>query len=432
MKQDRKEERKRRFDNFCKAVDVLEKVYEHRKKNPTTKSEEAYYKVMLDEFKHVRDTVDAGKPLIVVTGEFPWEVLDSLDATWFGLVSGGGAVSKMLGLYEATANAASEAGLKPENCSVCRMMAGLYLTEYVPLPDVLIANCIVQCDNISSLGPLLQRSSQVPYFFLDASYKATKRGMQYLAGQTQKMMSFLEGQLGLKTDWDKYEEIFKISAKQYELSLKIRELLRQRPAPGRYRYSTQYHWLQLETSGKQGGVYYMQALVDDLEKRLAERKSKGEVERFRVADVMLFPPHHLKLADWMEETWGAYNVCGVATLAWGKIDFDARKPLDTIVQKFFAEPCVRTYGPFMGPDGALEVIKREVEESQADAGLNFYNRTCPIQSATNRLLSDAMKKELDIPLLVEGMDLMDLRPEQANVVKTKLDDFFKVLAASKK
>jgi len=79
-----------------KAVDILDAIYRHRKQNPTTKSDEAYYELMLDYNRRlllakadgrpigsivVNDIVDGSKVIITelvpYNGNYTYDILPS-------------------------------------------------------------------------------------------------------------------------------------------------------------------------------------------------------------------------------------------------------------------------------------------------------------------------------------------------------------------
>ena len=420
-------ETKRRIEKFSKAIDVLERISSRRKDHPTTRTEQAYYDVFIRAFKQARDAADHGHPFVLVTGEFPWEVLQALNIHWLGMVPISGAIAKLMNIHHEASTKASSMGLRVENCSICRTMAGSYGDEWFPKPDAIICNCVSQCDNISNLGHLLGQQGRVPHFYLDASYFPTQKGRDYLESQLGEMVVWLEELFQVKTDWDRFEDIFKVSEKQYQLSKEIDRLCKEDPAPARNRYLNEYHWVQLETTGNEDGVFFMETLRDELKERLATLRSSGAKERFRICDY-LFPPHQLKVADWMEEQHGAVMVSSTPALNWGEIEFDARKPLRTIAQKYFAEPIVRAYGPYLGRDGAREMMLRDVQEGRADAALFIYNRTCTFQSSMQRALAEYLNEKAGIPSLSVAIDVMDMKPSASDDLIQKLDQFLKVAA----
>ena len=90
------------------------------------------------------------------------------------------------------------------------------------------------------------------------------------------------------------------------------------------------------------------------------------------------------------------------------------------------------FGEEIGVESGLKFMLEDLEQAKVDAGIYIYNRTCPIMSAIHRIINDTIKKRFGIMTLVQGIDIMDLRPETAGDMQAQFEEFMNLVEASTK
>ena len=199
---------------------ILENIWNHRRANPTLKSEELYYELVLKYFDKITTAREIGRPIVGHTVMSPTEIFYAMDMAPMSLENVACMQAILLNKYEDYLGTARSFGLAPETCSAHRMLTGAFLNQAVISPDLLVWTNQV-CDNTAKSGDALMDIYGMPGFFLDRPYKYNEEGVRYFTRQMEELVQFLEKTTGRKLDYDKLKESVRLSGRVIEVYREI-------------------------------------------------------------------------------------------------------------------------------------------------------------------------------------------------------------------
>jgi benzoyl-CoA reductase/2-hydroxyglutaryl-CoA dehydratase subunit BcrC/BadD/HgdB len=410
---------------FDKAIGVLENIWKHRKANPIEKSDELYYRLVLQYMQRIQAARDEGKFIVGHTIVIPPEIFYAMDIVPMHLEATSMLITQCLNAYDEAFNAAKGYGFAPEVCSAHRNLNALCVLGWLPRPDAVIWSNQV-CDNTSKSGDAPVEIYGVPGFFLDRPYNYTDRDAFYYAKELEDMIHFLEEVSQRKMDWDRLEEALIHSKRAVDLHREIGQLRKSIPSPMRNRKFMFLLVLEWYFSGTPECVDFYQTIYDEIK----ERADKGEgfipEEKYRLLTLFLPPINMWKLLDWMEREFGAVSVAEPYCSDWGEGDIDPSKPLESLARKSFYRPICR---PMHGPlrEGLLSDTLRDAMEYKVDAAIYWAHIGCRQACACIRILKDELSEKCGVPTLVLDNDLIDPTFATEEELKDKLEGFFERL-----
>jgi len=414
------------LSKFNQAATILEKIHEHRKRNPTTRSEELYYELMAKHFREILAAEDAGKPFIYYSMGIPNEIFEAMGIVAMEYDMAAGAIASVLKAHEEGTDAASKLGIKPEICSAQLLPIGFFSKGWFPRPAALIYTNLSLCDNVSKNGHLLGELYDIPTFFVDRPYYWWyDRGVEYMTGELEDLVYFLEEHTKRKLDYDKLNEANKLSMEQVKLIREIHALGMATPCPMRARAATQAHWLYWLYAGRQEGINYFETFRDELKELVDQKKGVATEEKFRLISLFTPPQHQMKVLDWLENERCAAIVSEPYYFRWEEWIPDPSKPLESLARKYYHEPYYRWYGKL---SESLDMAVNDALESKANGAVNWFNSKCRMGGAVAKIMKDTLKEKVGIPTLTFDLDMLDPSSATEKALKEALEEFLAVLA----
>ncbi len=415
---------------FHEAKEILKNIYEHRKKSPTTKTDELYYEMMIEHYQRVIDGKREGRFIVGFPEVLPVEFLYAMDIVPLSiLIWGSGAMAASLKATDETLGSARDIGISAETCSGHRNALGVFKKGWLPRPD-LIVSAAGTCDNCVKSWQIMAELYDVPAFFLDHPSGSGEKVVRYLAGELEEFIQFLEEKSGQRIDWQKLKEAVVYSRRMSEVSTEIGGLLKATPSPIRGRNLSQMHWVNNIFSGTPEGLTWLETLRDEVKERVEKGIGVVPEERFRIATVVPVPLIRQRVLDWMEREYGA--VVAIATQdMWEEVEMDPERPIESICRKYLHIPLWRQLLEPSEEWGLPSVTARVVREYKADGVIIWENPACrPVNSAI-RMIRDRVKEEAKVPILVIDHDPTDPTYTTEEELKAKIREFFEILESRK-
>ncbi|MFC1919953.1 2-hydroxyacyl-CoA dehydratase subunit D [Chloroflexota bacterium] len=390
-------------------------------------SQTLYYQMLADYYTRIRNAHLEGKLIAAHTIFFPTEILYAMDiipmhtemTTWVSAL--------FLREQAELLSKGAELGLAPEICSPHRGVAGIFALNAIPRPDVILWSNLI-CDNTAKSGELLMELSGSPGFFLDNPFQGSPGELNYLIGELEDMVHFLEEKSGRKMDWNKLSEIVEHTDREMELYREVCDLRKSVPSP-----MSILGYLELLTAdymfpGQPEAIQYLTLLRDELKGTIEQGKGAVSDERFRLMTLFV-PPIFLmsSLANLFEEK-GAVSVVEPLFTLWSEGRLDPDRPLESLAKKSFLIPERRTmYGPLS--QQVLQDIAESVEQYKIDGAIFWAFLGCRHSCATIRVVKEALS-EVDVPMLTVDCDIVDPTITSEGEVRDKLEQFFEMLEDS--
>jgi len=413
---------------FEETIKTLEKVYNHRKSNPTFKSAELYYKIIFDTFNRVKEASLEGKPWVACSFGSPYEIFVGMDLPCAIQDVLSGVLATLTKSHEQLYNAATAIGIRPDVCSAQRLPAGVYAKGWLPRPAATVYTNLGGCDSSGGVGAVVAHLAGVPSFlFSFPHYWQKKSAVAHRTREIQSLVAFLEKTTGKRLDMDRLRQALINTGLQVELIREINGLRRTVPCPLSARISNQAHWMAWITAGRPEGVEYFTCLRDELKAKVASKTGAAEMEKYRLLSLFTMPQNQMAFYDWAEKELGAVFF-EPGYWRWRDWEPDMANPLRSVVLRTSSEPYYRWYHSL---EELMSMTMEEAEEVKIDAAINFYNERCSLGGALATTIKERLQKSLNISTLTLGVDMIDPSPTLARTMQESLTEFLPTVSAAK-
>lgn len=317
-------------------------------------------------------------------------------------------------------------GLSSDICSPHRAATGLALEGMVPRPSFIFSTSST-CDQTFKLYELLQEYYRCPAFLFDNPYSFGKDGLDYARKEVEALILFLEEQTGRKLDYGRLKEVLELSKIAHDYWEKISNLRKRVPCPINGRESLKDFSLMLTSCGTQDAVDYFHARYGEVAARVSQGKGVLEKEKHRIAWLYVLPLFDLRIADWLEEKFGAVIVVDNWAYMMQGIELDPSQPVDFLAKRdmrlgFFACSCMED------TKGGLSIMMAELcREFRADIAIVLAHFSCNQYCGAIKLMKDEIARKVGIPFFVLDGDILDGRVLSSPQMKSRLEEYFAVL-----
>ena len=415
------EPRTNKLKAIVRACRIITRMNQARPDAP--KSDALYYQMLSNYFTRLLNARENGDFIAAHTVFFPAELLYAMGLVPMHTETSTWMISLFTGECRDLLEAGAELGLASEICTPHRGLAGAFALGALPRPDVMLWSNMV-CDNTAKSGELLMELAQCPGFFIDHPFKDSPEEVEYLVGELEDMVHFLEEQSGRKMDWDRLAEIVAGMDQEIELIREINELRKAVPTP--------FHpqgFLQLLTTdylfpGQPEAIEYLETLRDELAGMVQQGKGALPNERFRLMSLFIPPMYLMGFLEKVSQEYGAVSVTEPFFTYWGEGRLDPARPLESVAKKSYMLPEMRMYGPL--DERALGSIVSCAEQYQVDGAIYYADVGCRHTCATIKLFKDKLS-EIDVPVLTLDCDVVDPTVTSEEEVRDKLERFFELL-----
>jgi benzoyl-CoA reductase/2-hydroxyglutaryl-CoA dehydratase subunit BcrC/BadD/HgdB len=387
------------------------------------KSEVMYYHMLAGYYTRLLNARGEGKFVAAHTVFFPSEILYAMDIVPMHTETTSWMTALFLGQYADLLSAGAELGMKSEICSPHRGLAGAFAIGALPRPDVILWSNMV-CDNTAKSGELLMKITGCPGFFLDHPFQYTEDEVNYLVGELEDMVRFLEEQSGRKMDWGRLARIVAEMDRQIELLRQINKLRQAVPSPFHSQGFLELLTVDYLFAGQPEATEYLETLRQELAEAVQAGKGAVAQERFRLMTLFLPPMYLIGFLERISQEYGAVSVTEPFFCSWGEGRLDPSKPLESVARKSYMLPEMRMYGPL--DDRALSEVVDCAKQFKIDGAIYYADVGCRHTCATIRLFKDVLGC-LDIPVLTLDCDVVDPTVTSEEEIRDKLERFFELL-----
>jgi len=395
----------------------------NRARPDARQSEAMYYQMLTNYFTRLLNARENGDFVAAHTVFFPAELIYAMDmvpmhtetTTWMTALFTGGC-SDIL-------EAGAQLGLALEICTPHRGLAGAFALGSLPRPDVILWSSMV-CDNTAKSGELIMELCHCPGFFIDRPFKDSEYEIQYLVGELEDMIRFLEEKSGRKMNWDKLADIVARMDRQIELIRNINELRKTVPTPFHSQGFLELLTIDYLFPGQPESIEYLETLYQELTAMVQEGKGAVPHERFRLMSLFIPPMYLIGFLERISQEYGAVSVIEPFFTYWGEGRLDRARPLESVARKSYMLPEARMYGPM--DERALNSIVDCAQQYKVDGAIYYADVGCRHTCATIKLFKDALN-DIDVPVLTLDCDVVDQSSTSEEEVREKLDRFFELL-----
>ncbi len=321
--------------------------------------------------------------------------------------------------------AAENAGITSEMCSMTRIPVGAYFLEQLPKP-IAVLSTAHPCDSGRSASQLLDYLSEAPTFTMDSPYDREEDSIGHYAENLWEMIRFLENHLGRKMNWDKLKEsIGELNQFNHYLR-EVAELHRAIPSPGLGFITLELIWpIRLFAAGSASGTKVAELLYEISKKRVENKKERRTREKKEKVRVMLSgaPVYFVDTYLWMQKEFGAYVVADYLVQTTNpEIDTSSK---DSMIKGLATDNL--NLGMVRQSHGTVELIIEDIEnlidQYAPDCIIFCGNVHCKHKKSVPKIIKDTCKKS-GIPTLNMQLDLFDKRANSEEEIKRQIKEFF--------
>ena len=329
---------------------------------------------------------------------------------------------------------ANARGFSPDICSYLTSDIGSYLKGESPLQkmklsgppkaDVLVFNTN-QCRDVKDWFQFYAREWNVPCVGIHtprAIGEVSGSIIDDVARQTEALVAPLEQVAGVKLDIDRLREVIVLSKRCTELWKAVLDTAASIPSPLTFFDATIQMGPAVVLRGTQDAVDYYEALLAELQARVADGVAAIPGERFRVYWEGMPIWGRLKA---LSEQFLALRTCVVASTycnSWVFEDLDASDPFAGMARAYSSIFICRS------DDYKERHIERMVGKFGVDGILYHDAKTCPNNSNNRYEMPRRLQERLKKPYVVVHGDLNDLRLCSDEQTRTNIEAFVEQLA----
>lgn len=329
--------------------------------------------------------------------------------------------------------AAEEAGFSRDLCSYARTDIGAIITGTSPIgglpkPDLLVC-CNNICGTVTKWYQELQRRFNVPLVFIDAPYQYevqdAPHAVAYMKEQLQEYIEVIAAVTGKPFDYDRFNQVVKLSEKAAALWREIQGMLAHKPAPMNS-FDTFIHLAPIVTlRGMQICIDYYEELKAEVQNRINQGIAAVPGERFRLGWDNLAIWHRInQLSQLFAEHHAALVVSTYpeSFCYQGPIQ-DPNDPLLTYASTYI--------GGYInhGLDYRENELAMMAKTFSLDGFVMHSNRSCRAYSFGQYELARRLEEKYGIPSLMLEADMNDSRSWSDEQVNTRIAAFIETLEA---
>jgi benzoyl-CoA reductase/2-hydroxyglutaryl-CoA dehydratase subunit BcrC/BadD/HgdB len=386
----------------------------------------ALLEAIQESYDRIIACAEEGKPFITTSyGNAP-ELFVALDLPWSPLL-----LMPYLPMWQPHVldriDEAVSVGLGTDMCTLIRLAIGSVQSGRMPPPTAFIG-MLAPCDGAGMFHQIIARDERwrnVPIFCTDPPYGEDDPSIDFHANDLWRMVAFLEKHTGRRLDIKRLREVIKESNKQYELWAEFNELRRAVPCPHSATKGTQaWNIAQNFRVGDPRGTEWFQKLVDITRQQIREGKGLVPDERIRLLWFDIPALWLSELTWWLREEWGACIVMDMmGYMPHTLIDTSSEESMFRgLARRNLCEmPMVRQVRGTA--DTLASDIVQIVRNYKIDCVVwpaHMGHKDCSASIGIMRQVC----RDIEVPLLILGLDLFDRRYTSVDKLKDSFSGFF--------
>lgn len=321
-------------------------------------------------------------------------------------------------------------GYGAESCSYMTSDIGSAIMEQSPLqeafgiagppkPDLLVYSTN-QCREVQDWWGYFGRRDHAPVIGVcPPAHLGDVKGehVAFVRGQLERLIEQIEERFSLKLDYDRLRQVVTLSSRASSLWRQVLDTATAHPAAMSFFDGAIHMAPVILMRGSQKAIDYYETLLAELKQRVVDGVGAVPDERFRIywEGMPIWP----KLRELSEKFFDLRTVVAASTYcnSWAFDDFDGDDPLEWMART--------STEIFINRDESVKqrFLADMVGRFDID-GIIFHNaRTCPNNTNSRFGMSQRLRDELSIPVLVIDGDLSDVRFFSTAQTMTNLEAF---------
>lgn len=380
--------------------------------------------IQYDMWHQVRDAHKNGKKLVFFGGPVPVDIIVAFDCVPVYLDTIPIRLSPNPVLTGKFIDAA-EKYVPATTCGLCKTYLGTLVEDQYGVKADAFVYSTVPCDSSRVVYPNMERMMKVPTFAFDFPFHRDDRGFDYMVGQIERFVTFMEEFTGTKLDWDKMKEAMANSNRTYDLQRQCAELRRHKPCPlpGR----------MLVLNGTSNAMACYPEMANMLERELEVGQMMIELgmspcpngEKHRAALLQNMPWSSSGIMDWMErehDTVAIMDAFGFqGDIMYNDLD-DRRDCFKTMGKRMQNNPMI--HGAAGPTENFVYLVDKIFQDYEPDVSIFLGHIGCKHTWASAKIVTDMIQEKYGIPSLYLDLDGIDGRYKSLDEIQASLGEYF--------
>jgi benzoyl-CoA reductase subunit B len=298
---------------------------------------------------------------------------------------------------------------------------------YLPKPEIIVGSSH-PCDSSRVAHSMIAGHFKIPYFAIDIPYWDGEPAYQYVAGQIEKMVEFLEEATKKKLDLDKLRQVIMYSNEALRYIYKVRDLRRLIPCPTGGSDLLLDAGVNTNMSGTREAVEYFKMRYITAQEKVDKKEGFIKDEKLRIGYMYTPTFFNPGILNWLATEHKAVVVTDMMDYRL----YDTIEDLSDIKKIYYglAKKCILLPMAmhFRGPASYFtDFVVKSCRDYKVDAAIFTGGIACRSAWATAKLAKDLLRDELNIPMLGIEADVGDARIVSDEEMKNKMEDFLSVI-----
>ncbi|UCE08907.1 MAG: 2-hydroxyacyl-CoA dehydratase [bacterium] len=320
-------------------------------------------------------------------------------------------------------------GYSRDLCSYARSDIACSIVKGGPIGGLSKPDFLVCCNNIC--GTVLKwyeiqaRYYKVPLFILDTPFIHTefsKEAQAYVKRQIKEYIHFLEQVCKKKFNYDKFQEVGRLSIQAQKLWQEVLDCCAHRPVP-MTAFDAFFHLALIVTlRGTKIVVDYYTQLLNEMKQRVARGISMLPDEKIRLLWDNIPIWYRVR---WLSNKFSEHNaslVTDTYTSAWSGVVhlLDEDNLLDSMALAYSSVTLN------ISIDQMFKKMKCLIKKYEVDGVVMHSNRSCKPYSLGQYDLQKMIRDRLNIPTIILEADMVDERNFSESQVESRIDAFMEI------
>ncbi|MBU1239480.1 2-hydroxyacyl-CoA dehydratase family protein, partial [Myxococcota bacterium] len=246
---------------------------------PELRAQKYETQATLDFYRQLIDAKNKGTPVVWLDWPVPVEIVKGFDVAAF-IPESFMAIANIVGTdgHVACLEAVERQGIADDICAMDRITLGAYFLEQIPEPAAIIA-VAHPCDAGRTTNQLLEYCSGAPTYTINTAYSKKDEDVLLYSKHLFGAISFLEGVLGQKFNWERFEAMMAVLNEHNHYLNEITHMNKSIPSPG-LAHSIQNLWLsKIPNSGNPLILENSRRLYEIARSRIKNPEKRRKVEK---------------------------------------------------------------------------------------------------------------------------------------------------------
>ncbi len=378
-------------------------------------------------WEEIRDAEAAGKKIIAFGGPVPVTIMRAFDCVPFFLDTIPTRIASMEDLCSRYIDE-TEKYAPTSMCAIDKAQLGCALKGEFGIKIDAFVHATVPFDSARIAYPLMERLFDCPCFTFDCPFRHDDKGYEYLAGQIDAFIPFMEELTGLKWDaarYEKYKEITIEANKATELLIQLGDLRKKSPCvlPGRMLVLNEII-APLQGTPEVTAMLQTQLDMGNMLADMGMTATRCPEERYRVCLMQNMLWSNTGIMDWMEKTYGAITVMdgfgyqdGIVV---GDLDNWESQKIQ-IAKSMLLVPMI--HGATGPTEYWLKVIDKMYDDFKVNVSIFMGHVGCKHTWASGKIVTDYIQQKYGIPTLYVDVDAIDPRYKSNDELRAQIGEY---------